>query len=190
MKSLAITLAAVSMVSLTQYGCAADPAKPAGATLAGRVNILLGLPQTCATTQIPCPVQITIQPILGTNGQTLCQASLTSQVNLSGTTPTSPSWRILWTLVPPTIPPVGVSYAFEPNNGILVTADSNNQLFGRGIGDGAGNNSPLMFHAFSRHNQLNSQVVYLPVILQTDTTTSPPTVSLCAVADPKIVNSN
>ena len=144
--------------------------------------------QTCASIQNPCPVSITIQPITGTNGQTLCQASLTSQVNLPGTTPNSPSWRIVWTLSPPTTAPAGVSYAFETNNGILVTADSDGQLFGRGIGDGQGNNSPLMFHAYSRHNKVNSEVVYLPVILQTDSSTSPATVSLCAVSDPRIVN--
>lgn len=190
MKSLAITLAAASMVSLTQYGCAADPARPMAAAAGGRVSILLGPAQTCSSIQNPCPIPITIQTISGTGGQTLCQASLTSSVAFPGTTSTAQNRRIVWTLLPPTSGPANLSYSFEPRFGILVTADSDNQLFGRGIGDGAGNNSVLLFHAFNLQNKVNSQVTYLPVVLQTDSSTSPATVSLCAVADPKIVNSN
>jgi hypothetical protein len=190
MKSLAFTLAAALMVSLTQYGCAADPAKPSVAAQGGRFSILLGPPQTCSTIQNPCPIPVTIQTISGTSGQTLCQASLTSSVTFPGTTSTAQNRRIVWTLLPPSSSPANLSWAFETKNGILVTADSANQLFGRGLGDGAGNNSALMFHAFNQQNLVNSQVTYLPIVLQTDSSTSPATVSLCAVADPKIINSN
>ena len=139
----------------------------------------MGPPQTCSAN---CEVTITMSLIGPDDGY--CLATL-GDVTFSGTASGNRPKSIVWKLSPPTL---GTKlFYFQPKNGILVVDDPNAQMFGGGVGDGSGGPNPDVskYHFKNKHNKTNT-AIFLPIVLQTDTTTG--VVTMCGAADPKIVN--
>jgi hypothetical protein len=170
-------------------GCAMVPPGGDKAVSSGPV-IKLGLPQPCPTRmvgQLPvCEVDVAV-----TSSGGICVASLTGQINYTGTQGNgSIKPLVIWTLKPVAVPAT-LSFAFQDKSGFLKLEDLKSQIDGSGPGDGfTGPLNPMRYFARNLRTVLPSEVTYLPIILQTDASTNPPTVSLCAVRDPKIVNMN
>lgn len=170
-------------------GCMTPPTAGMQPAQAGRFGILAGPLKACPTEMIGnvpiCQVEITVSVSGG-----VCAASLTGEIQFAGPQGNGNiKPRIIWTLKPTGPIPSTVTFAFQPKSGFLSLADDDLQIDGGGRGDGAGGPpNPMKYFVRNLRTKLPSSVTYLPIIMQTDSSTSPATVSLCAVNDPKIVN--
>jgi hypothetical protein len=93
--------------------------------------------------------------------------------------------RIVWMLDRATIG--SATYDFEPDNGILILKQTNDQLprLNGGRGDGSANpGSRIHFHFKHKNDMPKSEAIYFPIIRQT----IGKEVTLCGAADPRIVN--
>lgn len=134
-----------------------------------------------SNTDAPCPIPITIVETVATDGTKGCQAQMTSELHIKGTSALAKEKNIVWTLSPTKL--AGGTLAFHPTHGILVITDQHNPQLHDG---GPGNGSVVSDTQFFVKNRRNSkgESTYLPIILLT----TGGIVSLCGAADPKIIN--
>jgi hypothetical protein len=154
---------------------AAAPTKPPSRTFTA--SVFMGPAVDCAADSSTCNVAITMSQGV-VNGVNLCLARLPGEIRVAGTGTNATVKAIAWTLEPAAM--TGVTFSFQAKHGILVLADVNGQLQPGAIGT-----SPAQFVVKNKRKKRGDST-YLPIILQTDTATG--LVTLCAAADPKIVN--
>lgn len=139
--------------------------------------ILMGPPVECADDDSQCDVPVTMKQ--GTvDGLTVCLARVAAEIKVKKRGGFPPTKKIAWNLTPPNMS--GFEFSFQDKNGILVIEDPETQLQPGNIGA-----SNAQFVVKNKRKKTNN-AIYLPIIVQTETATG--VVTLCAAADPKIVN--
>lgn len=136
-----------------------------------------------------CPIWVQLVQVSDANG-TYCVGLLPEVVTLRGTAPNNAPKRIVWKLVPPSPPVPNAEFFFhnENDHGIVWLSNfgSTLQLHTGRLGDGTvGAADRTKFVVRNRH-RLKGEAVYVPIILQKDTTTGK--ISLCGTPDPRMVN--
>jgi hypothetical protein len=140
-------------------------------------GLVLSAPQPC--TSDPCMVTVSINYV-STGGQTLCYATFPVSLTFVNTTSANPIKTIIWTIDPGTINPVGSSVEFHKTRGILVVDRGQGQI----VPDDERTDAHT-YSAINKHRKKDT-ATYVPVILyRTNPALAP---SLCATADPQIVN--
>ncbi len=136
-----------------------------------------------------CPILVQLVEVSDANG-TYCVGLLPEVVRLRNTSSGNGPKRIVWKLVLPSPPVPNAEFFFhnENDHGIIWLSNfgSPPQMHTGRLGDGGTGSPDRAKYVVSNRHKVTGEAVYVPIIMQKDTTTGK--ISLCGTPDPRMVN--
>lgn len=158
-------------------------------------SILFTDPIDCTFDGDVCRIMIQLVELQDSSGNKFCVGLLPEEVKLKGTASSNPTKRIVWNIIPPspTVPDAEFFFYSENDHGVtwlsnITSSGGQNQLHTGRLGDGSLGSPDRMKWVVKNRHRATGTAVYLPIVLQKDTTTGK--IALCGTPDPRIVNEN